>query len=224
MPSLSSATQAQLLGALFQGTALPPASTLYLALHNENPGGPGTQSTGETAYTNYARVAVPCSPGSWRVSGAQPAQAQNIQQLAFPACGATGDLLAFWSLGYQASGPGPIITSGPLGPGTAYQFTASWMNDALFVPLLPPGWVPGQAVVLYQFGPGMLLPGGFVDGQLYSVGLVSGTSVGLTNLFGGPLIVPTTPGGGLIVPVSLLAVSAGIVPTFAPSSLFTFVG
>ena len=35
-----------------------PATNLYVALHTSDPGEAGAQNTNETAYTNYARVAV----------------------------------------------------------------------------------------------------------------------------------------------------------------------
>jgi hypothetical protein len=221
MPSLSFATEAAVLGGLFQGTPLPVVSTIYAALHNANPGGSGTQSTNETAYSNYARVAVPCSPGSWAVSGAGPAQVQNLQYLRFPICGAVGDVLTFWSLGYAASGPGQVITSGPIGPGAAYGCSAD-VAGAFFVPLLPPGLVQGQPLALYQFGPGMLLPGGFVEGQVYYLCGISGQALSLSATPASTPISPTSQGSGILVPVSPLTVAQGMVPTFPPNSMTTY--
>lgn len=224
MPSLSFASQASILRALFQGKPLPSVSTLYVGLHTANPGGLGTQSTNETSYSNYARVAVPCSPGSWAVFQADPAQTQNIQAITFPACGLTGDTLSFWSIGYDASGPGQLITSGPIGPATAYGFTAiSSTPGSLYVPLLPPGMVVNQPVVLYQFGPGMLLPGGLVEGQVYLVGSIVGQFLTLSSLPNNAAPVATIlAGSGLLLPVSPLVVTTAVVPTFPSSSLLTF--
>lgn len=221
MPSFSIATQVGILRALFQGLPLPQVSVLYAALHHGNPGEAGTQATNETAYDNYVRMAVPCSPGSWLVSPGDPAQAQNIQSIIFPTCGASGDVLTFWSLGYARAGPGGLITSGPIGATAAYGFSAD-ANDSFFVPLLPPGLAPGQPVILYQFGPGMLLPGGFVEGQLYYVATVGAQALTLSTAPGGAPIGPGTPGTGLLLPVAPLVVSGGVSPTFPPNGLFTF--
>jgi hypothetical protein len=221
MPSFSLATQVGILRALFQGVPLSQVSALYAALHSGNPGEAGTQSTNETAYDNYARVAVPCSPGSWIISPGDPPQSQNLQSIQFPACGAIGDTLTFWSIGYAPSGPGPIVTSGPIGATAAYGFTAD-VNSAFFVPLLPPGLVPGQPVILYQFGPGMLLPGGFIEGQLYYVAVATGQDLVLAAAPGGAVVNAGTPGSGVLLPVRPLVVSLSVAPTFPPNSLFTF--
>jgi hypothetical protein len=221
MPSFSLATQISLLQLLFQGAALPPLKQLYIALHNANPGEAGTQSTNETSYSNYARVAVPCSPGSWLVASGDPPQAQNLQSIIFPACGATGDTLSFWSAGVAASGSGQIVTSGPVGATAAYGFSADVM-DNFFVPLLPAGYVVGQPVILYQFGPGMLLPGGFVEGQVYYIASISQQDVLLSATPGGHNLGGSTAGTGLFLPVSPLIVVSGMSPTFPPNSLLTF--
>lgn len=224
MPSFAFATQTAILGALFQGVPLPRVNVLYVALHNANPGEQGTQATNETAYDNYVRTAVPCSPGSWAVSQNDPAQAQNVQAISFPACGAAGDTLTFWSLGYAASGPGGLITSGPIGPGTAYGFTAiSSAPGSLYVPLLPLGMVVNQTVMVYQFGPGMLLPGGIAEGQVCYVGTVSGQFLTLSALpnNAAPMAFFLA-GSGLLLPVSPLVVATNVAPTFPAGSLVTF--
>ena len=53
-------------------TGLPASATagsLYVSLHTADPGETGDQTTNETAYTNYARVAVARSAAGWTVSG-----------------------------------------------------------------------------------------------------------------------------------------------------------
>lgn len=54
---------------LAENDASSPATTLTVALHTADPGEGGTQTTNETAYTGYARVAVARTTGGWTVSG-----------------------------------------------------------------------------------------------------------------------------------------------------------
>jgi hypothetical protein len=63
----STATCNSLLALIFNATAWAdlaendsstPATNLYVSLHTSDPGVGNAQTTNETAYTNYARVAV----------------------------------------------------------------------------------------------------------------------------------------------------------------------
>src|SRR6266436_4514359 len=99
MASLANATETNLAKLLFQAvnwsliadnTATTPATNLYVSLHNADPLEGGAQNTSETAYTNYARVAVARTTGGWTVSGNNPALVQNAGAVTFPQCGATG--------------------------------------------------------------------------------------------------------------------------------------
>lgn len=225
MPSLSFATQTALLQAMFQGVPLPQVPNLYVALHNANPGGPGTQTTNETSYANYARVAVPCSPGSWNVSQNDPAQVQNTARVVFPACGPdSGDALSFWSIGYEPVGPGQIVTSGVITGGSAYGFSGTAGSPCqLTAPLFPPGILRDSLVVLYQFGPGMLLPLGLIEGNSYYIGTINGTSLTLSLTLGNTTPVPAAlAGSGILVPSQPLLVVPGVAPTFPVSSLVTY--
>ncbi len=203
----------------FNGAALPPISLVYVALHNANPGADGTQSTNETAYSNYARVARPSSPGSWTVASGNPSSAQNIQPVVFPACGALGDVVNFWSVGLSATGPGQIINSGPIGTGTAYGFSAT-LNGAIYVPLLPAGIVVNALVAAYQFGPGMLLPNGLNEGQTYYAGTVNGNILTLSTSpnNAAPLAFGSI-GSGILTPVLPLVITPNVTPTFPPNSI-----
>jgi hypothetical protein len=214
--------QAQVLSFYFQGLTPGPPVPIYIALHSASPDG-GSQATAETVYAGYARMGAAPSPSTFLVSSGPPARAQNLVAIAFPACSGSGDTVAFWSVGLSGSGPGQLITSGPIGPGTAYGFTAD-VGAPLFVPLLPPGTVPGQAVTLYQAGPGALLPGGLVAGQVYYVNAIAGGELVLGLTPSGPTVLPQTAGSGYLCPVTPLVVAQGTVPTFPPNSLLTFLG
>lgn len=87
------------------------AGDFYISLHTADPGEAGTQSTSESAYTNYARVAVPRSGAGWTVSGANVSNAAIIN---FPTGGATGSLVTHFGIGSAASGVGNLFFKGAL--------------------------------------------------------------------------------------------------------------
>ena len=105
---------------IFNGTAIAniadnaaasPLTSLYLALHTADPGVGGSQTTNETAYTNYARVAVARNSGGWTITGDTVANAALAQ---FPQCGASGATITYISIGTAASGTGKVLYSGAL--------------------------------------------------------------------------------------------------------------
>lgn len=87
------------------------AGSLYVSLHTGDPGEAGTQTSNETAYTNYARVAVARTAGGWTVSGNTATNAALIQ---FPQCGVTGATLTYVGVGTDSSGAGTLLFSGQL--------------------------------------------------------------------------------------------------------------
>lgn len=107
------------------------AGNLYLAFHTADPGDSGSQTTNETSYTNYARVAVVRSAVGWTVSGTAPTQVVNAGAVTAPQCGATGATLTHFSIGKSSSGAGEIIVSAPL--------TAPIAVSNLIAPSFPAG-------------------------------------------------------------------------------------
>jgi hypothetical protein len=89
-------------------------TNLYVSLHTADPGESGNQSTSETAYTNYARVAVARTSGGWTVSGTEPTQVVNAAIINFPQCGASGATLTHFGIGTAASGTGKMLYRGAL--------------------------------------------------------------------------------------------------------------
>jgi hypothetical protein len=87
------------------------AGSLYVSLHTADPGEAGDQTTSESAYTNYARVAVARSGAGWTVSGSN---ASNAAVITFPACGATGSTVTHFGIGTASSGAGVLLFSGAL--------------------------------------------------------------------------------------------------------------
>jgi hypothetical protein len=89
-----------------------PATNLYLSLHTADPGVGNDQTTNETAYTNYVRIAVARTTGGWDVpSGGATANAALAQ---FAQCGASGATLTHVAIGTAASGAGTVLYAGAL--------------------------------------------------------------------------------------------------------------
>lgn len=89
-----------------------PLGNLYLSLHTADPGVGNNQTTNETAYTNYARVAVARTTGGWDApSGGATANAALVQ---FAQCGASGATLTHVAIGTAASGAGTVLYAGAL--------------------------------------------------------------------------------------------------------------
>lgn len=89
-----------------------PATNLYLSLHTADPGVGNDQQTNETAYTNYARVAVARTTGGWDApSSGATANAALVQ---FAQCGASGATLTHVAIGTASSGAGTVLYAGAL--------------------------------------------------------------------------------------------------------------
>lgn len=90
------------------------AGSFYLSLHTADPGVGGTQSTNETAYTGYARVAVARSSSGFTVSTNTVNLVANAD---FGACtAAPGAAITYFAIGDASSGAGKIRYSGTLTP------------------------------------------------------------------------------------------------------------
>ena len=89
-----------------------PATNLYLSLHTADPGVGNDQQTNETAYTNYARVAVARTTGGWDVPSGGATQNAALAQ--FPQCGVTGATITHVAIGTDSSGTGRVLYQGAL--------------------------------------------------------------------------------------------------------------
>ena len=87
------------------------AGSLYISLHTSDPGEAGDQTTNETAYTNYARVAVGRGSGFAAASGGA---SSNAAAVTFPQCGATGATITHFGIGTASTGAGKLLYSGAL--------------------------------------------------------------------------------------------------------------
>ena len=117
----STATCNSILALIFNATAWAdiaendssaPATNLYLSLHTADPGVGNDQTTNETAYTNYARIAVARTTGGWDApaSGATA----NAALAQFAQCGVTGATLTHVAIGTASSGAGTVLYAGAL--------------------------------------------------------------------------------------------------------------
>lgn len=106
-----------------------PATNLYLSLHTADPGVGGAQTTNETSYTNYARVAVVRTTSGWALPSS--ASTSNAALVQFAACGVTGATITHVAIGTNLSGAGLVLYAGALNSSLAVanliqpQFAAS---------------------------------------------------------------------------------------------------
>lgn len=109
-----------LLALTFNGTAIAniadnaaasPLTSLYVSLHVTDPGIGGSQLTGETSYTNYARVAVTRNAGGWTVASNEVSNTSLVQ---FPQCGLTGATISYVAIGTNSTGAGKVLYAGSL--------------------------------------------------------------------------------------------------------------
>ena len=116
-----------------RGSTVP--GSLYISLHTADPGETGTAVTSESAYTNYARVAVARSSAGFTISGTAPTQAANTATVTFPTCGATGSTVTYFGICATASGAGELYFSGVLNSSLAVSnnITPSFAAGALLV-------------------------------------------------------------------------------------------
>lgn len=141
--SKSNAFETSLLGLIFNNTDIAnigdagglqnsaAAGSLYVSLHTADPGEAGDQTTNESAYTSYARVAVARSAGGWTVAGNS---ATNTALTQFPECTGGSETITHVGIGTDSSGAGTLLYSGALSAnrsvssGIQPQFAASALS------------------------------------------------------------------------------------------------
>lgn len=105
--------QATAIANVADNAATSPLTNLYISLHTADPGEAGDQTTNETAYTGYARVAVARTSGGWTVTNNQAVPVANID---FPQCTAGTATITHAAIGTASSGTGKILVSGTVTP------------------------------------------------------------------------------------------------------------
>lgn len=88
-----------------------PSTNLYVSLHTADPGETGSQTTSESAYTSYARVAVARTTGGWTVSNPT---VSNAAAVTFPACTGGSSTVTHFGIGLSSGGAGTLLFSGAL--------------------------------------------------------------------------------------------------------------
>jgi hypothetical protein len=111
----------ELLSLILTGTPIPniadnaassPITNWYISLHTASPGVGGNQTTNETAYTGYARIAVARDVSGWTVSSAA---GDNDAQITFALCSASpGGNITHVGFGTGSSGSGSLKLFGQL--------------------------------------------------------------------------------------------------------------
>ena len=91
--------------------ASSPLTNLYVSLHTADPGEAGDQTTSETSYTSYARVAVSRNSGGWTVSGNAVSNTALIQ---FPQCTGGTATITHFAVGTASSSTGKVLYKGAL--------------------------------------------------------------------------------------------------------------
>lgn len=95
-----------------QNASSSPYTTYYISLHTADPGETGNQSTSETAYTGYARIAVTRDSGGWTISGNA---ATNFADITFGQCTASpGSAITHVGLGASLTSTGTLLLSNAL--------------------------------------------------------------------------------------------------------------
>ena len=223
MASFTNGTENSLLLLIFNATnwaniadntATSPATNLYISLHNGDPGEAGSQTTNETAYTNYARQAVARTSGGFTVSGTDPTKVANAAAVTFPQCGLTGDTLTHFGIGTLVSGAGVLLASGALGT-AVFDFTNDASNNVT---------IPGTAfavndrIVFYHNQGGT--PGtGITEGTVYWIKTAASNVYTISTTSGGAAVTISALGSGYCIKAGPLVVATLGTPSFAIGAL-----
>jgi hypothetical protein len=89
------------------------AGSLYVSLHTSDPGESGNQTTNETSYTSYARVAVARSGSGWTVTANSVSPAAVVS---FPTCTGGSATITHFGVGTASSGSGVLLVRGAVSP------------------------------------------------------------------------------------------------------------
>jgi len=120
--SKSNTFENDLMKLIFNGTAIAnladnagtsPLTNLYVSLHTADPGEGGDQTTNETNYGSYARVAVARSGSGWTVTGNSVSPVAAID---FAECTSGTATITYFAIGTASTGTGKILYSGAVSP------------------------------------------------------------------------------------------------------------
>lgn len=101
---------------LADNAASSPLTNLYLSLHTADPGEAGDQTTNETSYGGYARLAVARTSGGFTITNNEAALTANAD---FPEATSGTATITHFAVGTASSGAGKILYKGPVTPNIA---------------------------------------------------------------------------------------------------------
>lgn len=96
--------------------ASTPLTNLQISLHTADPTAAGNQTSNETSYTSYARVAVARTTGGWTVT---TNSVSPVATISFPACTGGTATITHFGIGTASSGAGKLLYSGTVTPNIA---------------------------------------------------------------------------------------------------------
>lgn len=89
------------------------AGVFWISLHTSTPDETGTQTTNESAYTNYGRISVNRASGAGGFAIASDV-ADNVSAITFAACGVTGSTVTHFGVGSAQTTAGNLFLYGAL--------------------------------------------------------------------------------------------------------------
>jgi hypothetical protein len=95
-------------GGLLQSVA---SGSFYISLHTADPGEGGDQTTNETTYTNYSRVAVTRDAGGWLRTAST---ISNVSKITFPQCTGGIETITHFGIGTAPTSTGNLLMKGVL--------------------------------------------------------------------------------------------------------------
>lgn len=90
-----------------------PITNIEVSLHTADPGEAGDQTTSESVYTSYARVAVARTSGGWTITANSVSPVANID---FPAGTGGSGTATYAGVGSSHTGAGVLWYSGTVTP------------------------------------------------------------------------------------------------------------
>jgi hypothetical protein len=116
---------------LADNDATSPLTSLYVSLHTADPTDSGSQTSSETSYTGYARIAVTRNSGGWTVTANA---VTNAAAITFGQCTVGTPTITHFAVGTALSSTGKILYAGALSaslavsPGITPEFAAGELD------------------------------------------------------------------------------------------------
>ena len=85
--------------------------SFYISLHTADPGEAGDQTTSETSYTGYARVAIARDGGGWSRASST---VSNAAKISFPQCTGGTATITHFGIGTASTSTGNLLMKGAL--------------------------------------------------------------------------------------------------------------